>query len=61
MPTFHLLICSQPTSVWSACLFKASGRARASKASLKLKLGESEATNKQTKHVLKQKNTRVMG
>ena len=48
MPTFHLLICSQPTSVWSACLFKASGRARANKASLKLKLGESEATNKQT-------------
>ena len=43
------------------CLSKASGRARESKASLKLKLGESEATNKQTKHVLKQKHTRVMG
>ena len=43
------------------CLSKASGRARESKASLKLKLGETEAANKQTKHVLKQKHTRVMG
>ena len=43
------------------CLSKASGRARESKASLKLKLGESEAANKQTKHVVKQKHTRVMG
>ena len=43
------------------CLSKASGRARESKASLKLKLVETEAANKQTKHVLKQKHTRVMG
>ena len=43
------------------CLSKASGRARESRASLKLKFGESEATNKLTKHVLKQKHTRVMG
>ena len=41
------------------CLSKASGRARESKASL-VKVGW-KWSNKQTKHVLKQKHTRVMG
>ena len=71
---FHLQILESPDSEHSIfwfvfsllqfglpCLSKASGRARESKASFKLKLGESETTNKQTKQVVKQKHTRVMG